>query len=221
MSFSITDNSLMSNIQKLFSEKIEIFSAVDFSKVSVLTGIIKISLKVHFSRKHFCPFRNYWKTYFIKLCFIILYKLYKEYTTSAFFQIVMQVRFPKLNLVSLCTMNIVPVYCACTYIWHLEIYTIHLQLDYLRWKLLMDINNNKKPTWVTIHIADTWLIHMNFLKFLLKTIWSDLSFFFFKIYIAWANVWFSECAGVFILCNLCIQNELHSWLFLILCFRHS
>lgn len=42
---SITDNSLMSNIQKLFSEKIEIFSAVDFSKVSVLTGIIKISLK--------------------------------------------------------------------------------------------------------------------------------------------------------------------------------
>lgn len=84
MSFSITDNSLMSNIQKLFSEKIEIFSAVDFSKVSVLTGIIKISLKVHFSRKHFCPFRNYWKTYYIKLCFIILYKLNKEYTTSAF-----------------------------------------------------------------------------------------------------------------------------------------
>lgn len=35
----------MSNIQKLFSEKIEIFSAVEFSKVSVLTGIIKISLK--------------------------------------------------------------------------------------------------------------------------------------------------------------------------------
>ncbi|KAL4231802.1 Vacuolar protein sorting-associated protein 51 [Mactra antiquata] len=39
------DNSLMSNIQKLFSEKIEIFSTVEFSKVSVLTGIIKISLK--------------------------------------------------------------------------------------------------------------------------------------------------------------------------------
>lgn len=36
----------MSNIQKLFSERIEIFSAVEFSKVSVLTGIIKISLKV-------------------------------------------------------------------------------------------------------------------------------------------------------------------------------
>ena len=47
LSFNSTiDNSLMSNIQKLFSEKIEIFSAVEFSKVSVLTGIIKISLKV-------------------------------------------------------------------------------------------------------------------------------------------------------------------------------
>ncbi|CAH1783454.1 unnamed protein product [Owenia fusiformis] len=42
---SSIDNSLMSNIQKLFSEKIEIFTAVEFSKVSVLTGIIKISLK--------------------------------------------------------------------------------------------------------------------------------------------------------------------------------
>ncbi len=35
----------MNNIQKLFAEKIEIFSPVDFSKVSVLTGIVKISLK--------------------------------------------------------------------------------------------------------------------------------------------------------------------------------
>ncbi|XP_064631318.1 vacuolar protein sorting-associated protein 51 homolog isoform X2 [Lineus longissimus] len=42
---STIDNNLMSNIQKLFSERIEIFSAVEFSKVSVLTGIIKISLK--------------------------------------------------------------------------------------------------------------------------------------------------------------------------------
>ncbi|GBM88074.1 Vacuolar protein sorting-associated protein 51 [Araneus ventricosus] len=42
---STIDNSLMSNIQKLFSEKIEIFSTVEFSKVSVMTGIIKISLK--------------------------------------------------------------------------------------------------------------------------------------------------------------------------------
>jgi len=36
----------MSNIQKLFSEKIEIFTAIEFNKVSILTGIIKISLKV-------------------------------------------------------------------------------------------------------------------------------------------------------------------------------
>ena len=36
----------MSNIQKLFSERIEIFSTVEFSKVSILTGIVKISLKV-------------------------------------------------------------------------------------------------------------------------------------------------------------------------------
>ncbi|XP_038070906.1 vacuolar protein sorting-associated protein 51 homolog [Patiria miniata] len=39
------DTSLMSNIQKLFSERIEIFSSVEFSKVSILTGIVKISLK--------------------------------------------------------------------------------------------------------------------------------------------------------------------------------
>ncbi|XP_033633554.1 vacuolar protein sorting-associated protein 51 homolog [Asterias rubens] len=39
------DTSLMSNIQKLFSERIEIFSTVEFSKVSILTGIVKISLK--------------------------------------------------------------------------------------------------------------------------------------------------------------------------------
>nr|CAD7201641.1 unnamed protein product [Timema douglasi] len=39
------DSSLVTNMQKLFSERIEIFSSVDFSKVSVLTGIIKISLK--------------------------------------------------------------------------------------------------------------------------------------------------------------------------------
>ena len=40
------DNSLISNIQKLFSEKIEIFSPVEFSKLSVVTGVIKIGLKV-------------------------------------------------------------------------------------------------------------------------------------------------------------------------------
>ena len=36
----------MSNIQKLFSERIDIFTSVKFTKVSVLTGIIKIALKV-------------------------------------------------------------------------------------------------------------------------------------------------------------------------------
>ncbi|XP_057307111.1 vacuolar protein sorting-associated protein 51 homolog [Hydractinia symbiolongicarpus] len=39
------DTSLMSNIQKLFTERIEVFTSVDFSKVSVLTGIVKIALK--------------------------------------------------------------------------------------------------------------------------------------------------------------------------------
>lgn len=39
----------MSNIQKLFSEKIEIFTVIEFNKVSILTGIIKISLKVRIS----------------------------------------------------------------------------------------------------------------------------------------------------------------------------
>ena len=36
----------MSNIQKLFTERIEVFTSVEFTKVSVLTGIIKIALKV-------------------------------------------------------------------------------------------------------------------------------------------------------------------------------
>ena len=43
---SQVDSGLVANIQKLFSERIEIFAPVEFSKVSILTGIIKISLKV-------------------------------------------------------------------------------------------------------------------------------------------------------------------------------
>lgn len=39
------DSSLVTNIHKLFSERIEIFSSVQFNKASILTGIIKISLK--------------------------------------------------------------------------------------------------------------------------------------------------------------------------------
>ena len=39
------DSSMVTNIHKLFSERIEIFSSVQFNKASILTGIIKISLK--------------------------------------------------------------------------------------------------------------------------------------------------------------------------------
>jgi len=39
------DPSLLSNIQKLFSERIEVFTSVEFSKLSVLTGITKLFLK--------------------------------------------------------------------------------------------------------------------------------------------------------------------------------
>ena len=40
------DSSLLSNIQKLFYERIEVFSKVEFTKLSIVTGIIKIFLKV-------------------------------------------------------------------------------------------------------------------------------------------------------------------------------
>ena len=53
------DQSLMSNIQKLFSEKMEIFSAVEFSKLSVLTGIIKIGLKTLVECVRLCTFSKY------------------------------------------------------------------------------------------------------------------------------------------------------------------
>ncbi|XP_052898939.1 vacuolar protein sorting-associated protein 51 homolog isoform X2 [Anopheles moucheti] len=39
------DSSFVSNMHRLFSEKIEIFAPVQFSKVSIITGIIKICLK--------------------------------------------------------------------------------------------------------------------------------------------------------------------------------
>nr|XP_039260166.1 vacuolar protein sorting-associated protein 51 homolog [Styela clava] len=39
------DNSLMSNIQKLFSERVDVFGPVEFSKMSVLTSVVKIALK--------------------------------------------------------------------------------------------------------------------------------------------------------------------------------
>ena len=40
------DSSLLSNIQKLFYERIEVFATVEFNKLSIVTGIIKIALKV-------------------------------------------------------------------------------------------------------------------------------------------------------------------------------
>ena len=40
------DSSLLSNIQKLFYERIEVFAAVEFNKLSIVTGIVKIALKV-------------------------------------------------------------------------------------------------------------------------------------------------------------------------------
>ncbi|KAK9881794.1 hypothetical protein WA026_017310 [Henosepilachna vigintioctopunctata] len=39
------DSALVSNMHRIFSEKIEIFSTIEFNKISILTGIIKISLK--------------------------------------------------------------------------------------------------------------------------------------------------------------------------------
>ena len=40
------DSSFLSNIQKLFHERIEVFGSVEFNKLSIVTGIIKIALKV-------------------------------------------------------------------------------------------------------------------------------------------------------------------------------
>lgn len=40
------ESGFVSNIHRLFSERIEIFTSVEFSKISILTGVIKISLKV-------------------------------------------------------------------------------------------------------------------------------------------------------------------------------
>jgi len=45
---STLDSSLLSNIQKLFYERIEVFGAVGFYKLSIVTGIIKIFLKVQY-----------------------------------------------------------------------------------------------------------------------------------------------------------------------------
>ena len=44
--FRALDCNLLSNIQKLFYERIVAFGDVDYNKLSIVTGIIKIFLKV-------------------------------------------------------------------------------------------------------------------------------------------------------------------------------
>ncbi|XP_024887025.1 vacuolar protein sorting-associated protein 51 homolog [Temnothorax curvispinosus] len=53
------DSSLVTNIHKLFSERIEIFSSVQFNKASILTGIIKISLKTFLEGVRLRTFSKY------------------------------------------------------------------------------------------------------------------------------------------------------------------
>lgn len=53
------DNSLLSNIQKLFSERIEIFSDCDFNTLSVTTGVIKIVLKTFIECVRLCSFSKF------------------------------------------------------------------------------------------------------------------------------------------------------------------
>ena len=53
------DNNLLSNIQKLFSERIEIFADCDFNKLSVTTGIIKIVLKTFIECVRLCSFSRF------------------------------------------------------------------------------------------------------------------------------------------------------------------
>jgi hypothetical protein len=56
---STIDNNLMSNIQKLFSERIEIFGPVQFSKLSLVTGVIKIGLKTLVEGIRLCTFSKF------------------------------------------------------------------------------------------------------------------------------------------------------------------
>ena len=53
------DNNLLSNIQKLFSERIEIFTDCDFNKLSVTSGIIKIVLKTFIECIRLCSFSRF------------------------------------------------------------------------------------------------------------------------------------------------------------------
>lgn len=77
------DSTLVSNMHKLFSERIEIFSTVEFNRVSILTGIIKISLKV-----------KYTKTFF----FWGVFKIFIHYLLQTFMECVRLKTFSKYGL---------------------------------------------------------------------------------------------------------------------------
>lgn len=53
------ESTYASNIHRLFSERIDIFTSVEFSKVSIVTGIIKIGLKVIALIKWIELFKNF------------------------------------------------------------------------------------------------------------------------------------------------------------------
>ena len=53
------DQNLLSNIQKLFAEKVQVFSVVEFSKLSVLTGVITIVLKTLVECIRLCTFSKF------------------------------------------------------------------------------------------------------------------------------------------------------------------
>lgn len=46
------ESSYVSNIHRLFSERVDIFTSVEFTKTSIVMGIIKIGLKVRFINLH-------------------------------------------------------------------------------------------------------------------------------------------------------------------------
>lgn len=58
------ENSFVSNIHRLFSERVEIFGSVEFSKVSILTGIVKISLKVSLKKRLYLGNQKHYSFFF-------------------------------------------------------------------------------------------------------------------------------------------------------------
>ncbi|KAI2801931.1 Vacuolar protein sorting-associated protein 51 [Blomia tropicalis] len=58
-SASSFENNIISNIHKLFNDKIEIFGKVEFSKLSIVTGVVKIGLKTLIECIRLCTFSRY------------------------------------------------------------------------------------------------------------------------------------------------------------------